>query len=186
MHGRAPDRARRQPVTPAAQPIVTIVGAISDRDIDAVRALFRDYAASLPFDLGFQRFDEELAGLPGPYGPYGPPGGCLLLAREGKGGAIGVVGLKPLAPGIAEVKRLYVVPSARALGLGRALLERALAEAAARGYQRVRLDSHRPSMGPAIALYLRLGFVEIPAYGPNPDGAFAFFEKRLSRVRSTD
>lgn len=176
MHGRAPDRARRQPVGPAAQPIVTLVGAASDRDIDAVRALFRDYAASLPFDLGFQHFDEELAGLPG---SYGPPGGCLLLAREGKGGAIGVVGLKPLAPGIAEVKRLYVVPSARALGLGRALLERALAEAAARSYERVRLDSHRSSMGPAIALYLRLGFVEIPAYGPNPDGAFAFFEKRL-------
>jgi ribosomal protein S18 acetylase RimI-like enzyme len=45
----------------------------------------------------------------------------------------------------------------------------------------VRLDTHRPSMGAAISLYRKLGFVEIPPYGPNPDGQFAFFEKRLSQ-----
>jgi len=83
-------------------------------------------------------------------------------------------------PGIAEIKRLYVVPAARGIGLGRTLAECALGEAVAKGYRCVRLDTHRPSMGGAIALYRALGFVEIPPYGPNPDGQFAFFEKRLS------
>ena len=130
----------------------------------------------MPFSLDFQGFDAELAGLPV---PYAPPGGCLLIAKEGSA-AVGIVGLKPLAPGIAEIKRLYVVPSARGTGLGRALAQRALAEARAKGYERVRLDTHRTSMGAAIALYRALGFVQISAYGPNPDGQFTFFEKRLS------
>lgn len=141
-----------------------------------MRALFRAYAASLPFDLGFQNFADELAGLPA---PYVAPGGCLLLAYDGDGNATGVVGLKRFADGIAEVKRLYVVPAARGSGLGRALLGRAIGEARGRGYQGVRLDSHRPSMGAAIALYARFGFVEIAPYGDNPGGAFAFFELPL-------
>jgi putative acetyltransferase len=61
------------------------------------------------------------------------------------------------------------------------LAERAIAEARVKGYERVRLDTHRPSMGAAIALYRALGFAEILPYGPNPDGQFAFFEKRLSQ-----
>lgn len=144
-------------------------------DIPVVRRLFRGYADSLPFSLAFQGFAAELAGLPG---PYSPPAGCLLLAKEGSL-AIGVVRLKPLAAGIAEIKRLYVAPEVRGAGLGRALAERAIAEAWAKGYERVRLDTHQPSMAAAIALYRGLGFAEIPAYGPDLDGEIAFFEKRL-------
>jgi ribosomal protein S18 acetylase RimI-like enzyme len=155
---------------------ITISLASSDDDLEVARALFRAYAASLPFSLDFQGFAGELAGLPA---PYVAPGGCLLIAEQG-GAAIGIVGLKPLLPGIAEIKRLYVRPEARGTGLGRRLAERALAEAQAKGYARVRLDTHRPSMGAAMALYRALGFVEIAPYGPNPDGQFAFFEKRLS------
>lgn len=142
-------------------------------DIAAVRALFERYAASLPFDLAYQDFAAELAGLPA---PYAPPGGALLVAR----GGLGVVGVKQLAPGIAEIKRLYVVPEARGRGLGEALLRRAIGAARALGYARVRLDSHRPSIGGAIALYGRLGFVEIAAYGPDLGGEIAFFEMTLA------
>jgi ribosomal protein S18 acetylase RimI-like enzyme len=88
--------------------------------------------------------------------------------------------LKPLAPGIAEIKRLYVAPEMRGKGLGRALAERAITAARAKGYERLRLDTHRPSMAGAIALYRGLGFVEIAPYGPDLDGEIAFFEKRLS------
>ena len=93
--------------------------------------------------------------------------------------AAGVVGLKHLAPGVAEIKRLYIDPASRGLGLGRLLAERAVAAADAKGYARVRLDTHRASMAAAIALYRSLGFTEIAPYGPNPAGAFIFFEKRL-------
>ena len=152
----------------------TIVGA-GTADLETVRRLFCEYARSLPFDLEFQGFAEELARLPE---PYTPPRGCLLLALTG-GLAVGVVALKPLAAGIAEIKRLYVVSAARGHHVGQMLVERALDAASARGYQRVRLDTHRTSMGAAMTLYRRFGFVEIAPYGPNPGGAFAFFEKRL-------
>ena len=94
-------------------------------DVEIARKLFRAYAEALPFSLDFQGFAAELAGLPG---PYAAPAGCLLIARQ-DGAAIGVIGLKPLMPGAAEIKRLYVVPEARGAGLGRALAERAIAEA---------------------------------------------------------
>lgn len=156
-----------------------IAAAESAADIEAARRLIADYARSLPFSLDFQNFPAELAALPR---PYTPPAGCLLLARRGDE-AIGVVALKPLAPGVAEIKRLYLVPAARRLGLGRALIERAVEEARRRFYERVRLDSHRATMMAAMALYRRLGFVEIPPYGPDFDGAFAFFEKTLTPRR---
>jgi putative acetyltransferase len=156
-----------------------ITQANSESDLETVRRLFRAYAASLPFSLDFQGFAAELAGLPA---PYTAPAGCLLIAKPGSG-AVGVVGLKPLTAGIAEIKRLYVAPEARGTGLGRALTERAIAEACTKGYERVRLDTHRPSMTAAIALYRRLGFVEVPPYGPDLDGQIAFFEKNLSDRR---
>jgi len=156
-------------------PPVAIAAASGAADIEAARALFRDYAAALPFDLEFQNFAAELTGLPA---PYAPPGGVLLLAKS-SGSPVGAVGVKRLADGVAEIKRLYVVPEARGHRLGHALLARAIGEAARIGYRRVRLDSHRASMGRAIALYRTLGFSEIAPYGPDLGGAIAFFEKRL-------
>jgi putative acetyltransferase len=154
---------------------MTVDEAHDAGDIETVRRLFRAYAASLPFSLDFQNFAAELAGLPT---PYIPPAGCLLLAQR-DGAAIGVVALKPLAAGIAEIKRLYVVEEARGTGVGRRLAERAVAEAHTKGYARVRLDTHRPSMMAAMALYRRLGFNEIAPYGPDLRGQIAFFEKTL-------
>jgi|SRR5579864_7542333 len=159
-------------ILPASE---VLIGEAAAADFAAVRRLFSAYAASLPFSLEFQGFADEIADLPG---PYAAPRGCLLLAGCG-GVAIGVAGLKPLAAEIAEMKRLYVAPEARGRGAGRALVERLLATARGRGYRRVRLDTHRPSMVAAIAMYRAFGFVEIPPYGPNPDGEFRFFEKTL-------
>ena len=155
--------------------MIELIEAINSIEIADVRGLFRAYAEALPFSLNFQGFAAELAWLPA---PYTPPAGCLLIARQA-GAAQGMVGLKPLATGIAELKRLYVVPAARGTGLGRRLAERALAAAAAKGYERVRLDTHRPSMPAAIALYRSLGFIEIAPYGPDLGGEITFFETRL-------
>ena len=56
-----------------------IIHAVTSGDIGRAKALFLEYAASLGFELCFQSFDEELAGLPG---EYAPPSGVLLIAVE--------------------------------------------------------------------------------------------------------
>jgi GNAT superfamily N-acetyltransferase len=146
------------------------VTADDTADVDEIRALFREYASSLPFTLAFQDFEAELASLPG---AYAPPRGVLLLAR-----GVGCVGLRPLDETTCELKRLYVRPGARGSGLGRALAERALTEARAVGYSRVRLDT-TPGMETAQAVYARLGFREIAAYRANPVAGVRYLELEL-------
>jgi GNAT superfamily N-acetyltransferase len=134
-------------------------------DIEQTRSLFLEYGRSLGFSLCFQSFDDELKGLPG---AYGPPSGCLLLARY-SGHAAGCVALRKLEAGICEMKRLYVRPDIRGLGLGRMLVERVIAEARALGYERMRLDTIASAMKDAVALYRRMGFQEIAPYSAIPN-----------------
>jgi putative acetyltransferase len=139
-------------------------------DVEEVRTLFREYAASLPFPLDFQDFDRELAELPG---SYAPPRGALLLARDA-----GCVGLRPIDETACELKRLYVRPGARGAGLGRRLAEAVVAEARRIGYTHVRLDTV-PGMEAAQLLYAHLGFREIPPYRANPIPGARFLELDL-------
>lgn len=149
---------------------VRAVRAAGAEDLEEIRALFAEYAASLPFDLGFQGFEHELAGLPG---AYAPPRGALLLAP-----GAGCAALRPLAADACELKRLYVRPSARGGGLGRALTLAAIDAARGIGYGRIRLDTV-PGMERAQALYERLGFVEIAPYRENPIPGARFLELEL-------
>lgn len=140
-------------------------------EMPLVRAMFREYQQGLNVDLCFQSFEEELAGLPG---RYAPPQGTILLAGDGAG----VVALRALDPYTAEMKRLYVRPAFQGTGLGRALAEAIIEAARIRGYSKLRLDT-LPQMGPAIALYRKLGFVEIPAYTVNPIAGALYLELAL-------
>jgi ribosomal protein S18 acetylase RimI-like enzyme len=133
-------------------------------DMALVHALFVEYADWLDFDLCFQGFDEELATLPG---KYAPPEGGLWLARV-DGALAGVVGLRPLDPGICELKRLWVRPAFRGHGLGRRLTETAIAAARDAGYSTMRLDTIGGQMQEARALYDSLGFRETGPYYRNP------------------
>jgi putative acetyltransferase len=151
-----------------------IRAAASKADWVEARRLFEEYAASLGFDLSFQDFDRELASLPG---EYAPPRGAILLAEDDSGAA-GCVALRPLADGACEMKRLYVRPAHRGTGLGKRLAEAVLAEARARGYRRMRLDTV-PGMEAAIALYRALGFQEIKPYRLNPIPGALFMEREL-------
>lgn len=143
--------------------MIEIRPAAVPRDLDVVRELFREYAASLGVDLAFQGFDAELAGLPG---KYAPPTGRLLLAWNDTVPQ-GCVALRPLAAGGCEMKRLYVRPQARGDGLGRQLAERICDEARAAGYAHICLDT-LPAMAAAQSLYRRLGFVPVEPYVFNP------------------
>jgi ribosomal protein S18 acetylase RimI-like enzyme len=143
-------------------------------DVAAVRGLFLEYQKSLGVDLCFQDFDRELAGLPG---DYAPPHGRLLVAR-GESEPVACVALRRLALGTCEMKRLYVRPAHRGLGLGRALAEAVIGEARRAGYERMRLDT-LPSMAEAAALYERLGFQDIEPYYANPVPGARFLQLEL-------
>lgn len=153
-----------------------ILPARGPRDIDAARALFKEYAAGLGLELSFQDFEAELAALPG---DYAPPRGALLLAHAG-GDLAGCVALRPLAePAVCEMKRLYVRPAWRGTGLGRRLAEAILAEGRRLGYVRMRLDT-LPTMASALGLYESLGFRDIPPYRHNPVAGARYLEATLS------
>ncbi len=141
----------------------TIHEAQTAADIAQARELFVEYQASLGVDLCFQGFEAELASLPG---NYARPTGRLLLASDGAS-VLGVVGLRSVGGADCEMKRLYVRPSGRGLGLGRLLTNSLIKEARLAGYERVLLDT-LPTMAEAWALYHSMGFVEIPAYCHNP------------------
>ena len=159
-------------------PAPVIRAVTTAADLEAIRVLFREYADSLGVDLGYQGFDEELHDLPG---AYSPPGGILLLASSDEE-AIGCVGVRPFAPEIAEMKRLFVRPSGRGTGLGRTLAEAAIRFASETGFRSMRLDT-LPQMGRAQALYESLGFQRIDAYRFSPIAGTVFLELPLRHER---
>ena len=175
-----------RPLPLANTPNVVIVTAVEPHEIEASRQIFREYANSLHVDLCFQNFEEELAMLPG---DYAEPRGALLLALidapaedaggpaqllRGDGRAAHVAAccaLRPLDaadyPNAAEMKRLYVRPAFRSMGLGRQLAEAVLDAARGAGYASVLLDT-LDDMEAARTLYEDLGFEEVPPYYHNP------------------
>ena len=133
-------------------------------DVETVREMFLEYAATLDFDLCFQGFEAELAGLPG---DYARPGGILILATV-DGAPAGCAALRPLRDDEGEIKRLYVRPGYRGLGLGRRLAREIVDFGRAAGYRTLRLDTVPRIMEAADALYRDLGFVATPPYYPSP------------------
>lgn len=152
---------------------VDITLALTPGDIHAARSLFLEYADSLNFNLCFQGFQEELASLPG---RYAPDAGRLLLAKIDSW-PVGCVAMRPLdvtgpgagagEPGVCEMKRLYVQPLYRGLGIGRVLAEQVIKAARAQGYRTMRLDTMM-TMVEARGLYTALGFVTTAPYNDTP------------------
>lgn len=144
-------------------------------DLETVRTLFREYQDFIEVSLCFQSFDEELASLPGKYGLTRD--GCLYLA-ESDGQPTGCVAFYRVDETTCELKRLFVRPSFHKQGIGKALMNRAIHDAAQVGYQTMILDTLR-RLEDAGQLYQRLGFTEIEPYNVNPHPDVAYFEKSL-------
>lgn len=157
---------------------VTLAPAESEADRADFAALVREYVDWLAIDLGYQGLEAELAALDR---VYGAPGG-ILLARGSDGAALGGVAVKPLpalGSGICEMKRLYVRPAGRGLGLGRRLAEAALALGRAGGFSAMVLDTLPSRMGDAVAMYGKLGFSRRAAYYDTPIAETIFLERLL-------
>lgn len=159
-------------------PTVTIAPAATEADRADFAALVREYVDWLAIDLGYQGLEAELAALDR---VYGAPGG-ILLARAEDGAALGGVAVKPLpklGSGICEMKRLYVRPAGRGLGLGRRLGEAAMAHGRAAGFAAMVLDTLPSRMGDAVAMYGKLGFTPRAAYYDTPIAETIFLERLL-------
>jgi len=171
----------------------------SEADRATVVTLFREYQQDLGVDLCFQNFEAELADLDR---QYGPPHGGILLAEAAKPGpdpvaltaegrvaaswaAAGCVAVRPMQPGYAggpdccEMKRMFIRPAFRGLGLGRQLAVASMDLAVRAGYRRMRLDTLL-RLEPAVDLYRSLGFAEIAAYYDNPLEDVVYMEAALS------
>ncbi|GIH90178.1 GNAT family N-acetyltransferase [Planobispora siamensis] len=141
-------------------------GVVFDDTEATVAAHHREFTRELPHLLG--------------------PRGRLLVARTDSG-VVGVGALKPVDSAVAEIKRMYVRPQARGRGIGRAILERLLADARTIGYRAARLET-ATFMREAHALYRSLGFRDRPIFDRTEaglsglDAFMLFMELRLDRA----
>jgi putative acetyltransferase len=158
--------------------VVQIREARTKNLLSSARDLIMEYSASLGLDLSFQNFEQEMAEFPL---HYTRPDGRILVAVEG-GEAVGVVGLRRFSGSICELKRMYVRPGFRGRGIGRLLAARAIEEARAIGYARMRLDT-LSRLKEAVSLYDSLGFEVIGPYRANPNKGVIYMELDLGSPR---
>ncbi|NUT31752.1 MAG: MarR family transcriptional regulator [Hamadaea sp.] len=151
--------------------------AVTIRPVPAESAAGRSCLLAYAEELG-HRFPEgySASDLVAPQ-ELDPPSGLLLVAADDLGD-VACVGLRTFAPGVGEVRHMWVHPRARRTGLGRRLLAELEARALAMGLPELRLGTHE-SLPEAIAMYRALGYAETTAHTDDPHNQ-RFFVKRLS------
>jgi DNA-binding MarR family transcriptional regulator/GNAT superfamily N-acetyltransferase len=150
------------------------VGIVDPRRPEArfcVQSYFEELAGR--FDGGFDHAKTISAGVD----ELTLPAGLLLVATL-HAEPVGCAGLKFHTGEPAEVKRMWVSPEVRGLGLGRRLLAELEKQASARGTEVLRLETNR-NLTEAIALYRATGYTEVPAFNDEPY-AHHWFEKHLN------
>jgi len=160
-------------------PKITVREARGGEDIASVRQLMREYGEYLAnspsgaASICLAGYESELESLPDGYAAFllaevdGVPGGCVAL-RE-------VARPEPAC----EMKRLWVGTGSRGVGLGRDLVEEAVAWAERRGFKAMYLDTVPAAMPEAGRLYASLGFMPVERYNGNPVEGVEFFSKPL-------
>ena len=154
-----------------------VIEAVDPGHPDAAYCLDLYFAElHLRFDEGFDPGSSAAPSLDG----FAPPDGIFLIAYVG-GKPVGCGGFKRLDSDTAYIKRMWVDPVSRGLGIGRRLLTALEEEAQHSGYGRVCLDTHR-SLTEARILYERSGYRECAALADEPY-ADHWFVKVLRAVR---
>ncbi|MFD3189697.1 GNAT family N-acetyltransferase [Sedimentitalea sp. HM32M-2] len=165
-----------------------IVDAQTPEHLAAVRHLCWEYR---DFLRGLGPLDAQIVDLFYPKDKYArlmdrlaaehaPPGGAIRLAMQ-EGVPVGCGMFHTLAPGTAEIKRVYVTQAARGTGAGRALMQALIAQCRRVGFARILMDTSKP-LTAAQALYVDLGFRPRGPYQPVPEPArdrLLFFEMAL-------
>jgi putative acetyltransferase len=130
--------------------------SVEQADVPAVAELVREVLAEfgLVFGVG-SGTDDDVLRLPG---SYTDGGGRFWVAEDPSGQLLGTCGIYPIGSRIYELRKMYVHPRARGHGVGRLLLEQALAAARARRAEQIVLDTHERMLA-AVKLYERVGFV---------------------------
>lgn len=177
------DDDQRAELVDAMNRVVRLItaGSVDIRAVDAshpdARQCFRSYFAEL--DTRAERgFDPAGGSSVAPH-ELMPPAGCLLLAYlRSEPVGCGAVRFHPDAP--AEIKRMWVSPATRGLGIGRRLLAALETRAAGSGARLVRLETN-DVLQEAIALYRSAGYREVQAFNDEPF-ADHWFEKDLSEA----
>ena len=143
--------------------------------LESIKSLFKAYLGELNEDLCFQSFDTE---IDNPLYKYSAPTGALFIAYY-NAIPVACIALQPLQePQTCEMKRLYVAPDYRKLGVGDALVKELLQEAQTLGYTTMKLDTLE-RLQAAIKLYLKFGFETVTAYYDNPLPSVVYMQKKL-------
>ena len=160
-----------------ANPIYTIRSPKNKEEWDVVKKLLLDYRHEFNDDTCFTSFEEEMANIEQYYAGEDM---LKLIAVANKDGAIaGCVALKKFAPGVVEMKRLYVDPLYRGHHLGRSLVEALIIHANKKGYHKMILDT-MVEMKAAQHLYHQLGFSIIAPYNHQDTAKLICFEMNLN------
>lgn len=154
---------------------ISIVEAVEPAHVGAVAQLMRDYLLwmrrryrghddMIDAYFGEHEWESELADL---NGHYGAPFGAIVLALV-DGVPAGCVMLRGIGESVSEMKRLFVRPAFRGLGVARRLIDEIMKLSCKRGYDRMRLETSA-LQAEADALYRSMGFASIPPYYACPD-----------------
>lgn len=143
-----------------------------------VRDIFREYAASLTYSLHYQGFEQELDALPA---PYEAPHGVILLAVDGST-IVGCAALRAVTDSVAELRRLYVRPSHQRRGIGSLLATTVVNRCRAMGYRAMRFEASS-SMHAALAICESLGFRPVPRFSDDPMPDTVFYEQYFPATR---
>jgi ribosomal protein S18 acetylase RimI-like enzyme len=160
--------------------MILVFTPLSEKDMESTRLLNHEYLDWLSDEgavtcyLSQQNAREIVNQLP--LGHEAPDGDLLLATLNDK--PIGTVALKRLSDDTCEMKRLYVVPEARHMKVGRILVDEIIKRAKTLGYQTMRLDT-LPHMSAAQKLYQNIGFKTIEKYNVSPVNDAIYMELSL-------